>query len=636
MEEKSYRKMRKFFRITTMIFLLNGMMVFVFAQGAGSSLDFDASDDYVNIGTAANLARTGDLTIEAWVNITSVPGAGDNYTIICHGDNPGSETEATNILYKLAVFENNSIGIQHEHGVGVNDNVFATTSMVGLYGEWVHIAVTRNTTTQQYEFIINGIAEGARPTYGALNNPTGGGSGTAIIGAGFASGATGTTTVPQDVSYLLGEIDEVRVWDDIRTLTEIRDNMNKKVGTGEGLIACWRMDEGSGQTVSDLTSNNYDGTRGAGSGSASDDPAWATSTAPIGDESDWTISAAAPATLEITNEDLITVTPGTDPDFLALIRVDEGPNYSGVGGALAHVDPIRYYEVWMSGGTDYDFEYDYDGHPGITNTSTLELGIRTDASVTSWSDASATPATNTLTLSGETASGQYILASTAAVDNPLPILLTSFTANAGDAKINLNWETGSEIDNQGFIILGSTEEYGDYQEIDSYLNNDVLKGAGNSSHNQKYSYTDRYLQNGVTYYYKLLDVSVNGRRVKHGLVVSATPHIKGPEIITDQLPNEFALLQNFPNPFNPSTYIKFVIPKISDESASINVSIFNLLGEKVRTIYNGTIAPGRYELTWHGLNDANQPVPSGVYIYQLSSSQDNARYFKSMKMILLK
>lgn len=93
-------------------------------------------------------------------------------------------------------------------------------------------------------------------------------------------------------------------------------------------------------------------------------------------------------------------------------------------------------------------------------------------------------------------------------------------------------------------------------------------------------------------------------------------------------PDVFSLSQNYPNPFNPSTEIQFQVPQVSQ----VTITLFNLLGQKVRTLVNSQMEPGSYKTVWDGRNDFGQKVASGIYIYRM-----NAGEFSSVKkMILMK
>ncbi len=82
-------------------------------------------------------------------------------------------------------------------------------------------------------------------------------------------------------------------------------------------------------------------------------------------------------------------------------------------------------------------------------------------------------------------------------------------------------------------------------------------------------------------------------------------------------PREFRLEQNYPNPFNPSTVINYTTSP-SANSTGTRLVIFNLLGQKVRTLVDARETAGSHSVTWDGRNDAGELLPSGVYIYRLT------------------
>jgi len=95
---------------------------------------------------------------------------------------------------------------------------------------------------------------------------------------------------------------------------------------------------------------------------------------------------------------------------------------------------------------------------------------------------------------------------------------------------------------------------------------------------------------------------------------------KGTGISTDysyQLPKT-NLFQNFPNPFNAETLIKFYIP----EKMVVRVEIYNLLGQKIRSLMNQNSNPGMYAIKWDGKNDFGESVSSGFYFYKLWTEQE--------------
>jgi len=216
-------------------------------------------------------------------------------------------------------------------------------------------------------------------------------------------------------------------------------------------------------------------------------------------------------------------------------------------------------------------------------------------------------------------------------DQTLPVKLTSFTANAGDGEVTLRWKTASELENQGFAIMRSESKDGDFIELDSYVSNNALRGAGTSSQSHSYRFVDNQVFNGSTYWYKLIDIDNNGVRTEHG-VVQATPQSTKLEPVTGNIPQTFALEQNVPNPFNPTTKITFDIPQRLKAASNVTVTVSNIVGQKIATLFNGSVAPGSYTVEWNGRNSVGQLMPSGIYIYTIKADGFSA----SKRMTLVK
>jgi hypothetical protein len=94
------------------------------------------------------------------------------------------------------------------------------------------------------------------------------------------------------------------------------------------------------------------------------------------------------------------------------------------------------------------------------------------------------------------------------------------------------------------------------------------------------------------------------------------------------LPTVYGVSPNYPNPFNPATTIKYQLP----QSSEVRLSIYNVLGQKVRTLVNSRIEAGYHSVEWDGRNEAGTQVASGIYIYRFQA--DN--FLKIRKMILMK
>ncbi|MBD3217750.1 MAG: T9SS type A sorting domain-containing protein, partial [candidate division Zixibacteria bacterium] len=103
-------------------------------------------------------------------------------------------------------------------------------------------------------------------------------------------------------------------------------------------------------------------------------------------------------------------------------------------------------------------------------------------------------------------------------------------------------------------------------------------------------------------------------------------HLKGGGSGT--VPTQYSLNQNYPNPFNPETTISFELPADS----KVELTIYNILGEKVSTLVNEFKPAGAYEVIWNGTRDDGSTVSSGIYFYRLNTGD----FVKSMKMTLMK
>ncbi|RMF58053.1 MAG: T9SS C-terminal target domain-containing protein, partial [Calditrichaeota bacterium] len=111
----------------------------------------------------------------------------------------------------------------------------------------------------------------------------------------------------------------------------------------------------------------------------------------------------------------------------------------------------------------------------------------------------------------------------------------------------------------------------------------------------------------------------------------------------EQIPDRITLLQNYPNPFNSETTIPFVLS--GSRRFRVRMEIYNILGQRVRSLLNTVLPGGEHSVRWDGRNDGGNPVASGVYIYRLRVSSAAVKgngaarggvYQFSRKMVLLR
>ena len=100
------------------------------------------------------------------------------------------------------------------------------------------------------------------------------------------------------------------------------------------------------------------------------------------------------------------------------------------------------------------------------------------------------------------------------------------------------------------------------------------------------------------------------------------------EVINSNIPKQFELTSNYPNPFNPSTKFRYALP----EGRNVKIIIYDINGSKVTELVNNYQGAGTYEVTWNGKNDSGMQVASGTYIYQVKAGD----FVETKKMLLLK
>jgi len=197
----------------------------------------------------------------------------------------------------------------------------------------------------------------------------------------------------------------------------------------------------------------------------------------------------------------------------------------------------------------------------------------------------------------------------AQVITPIPVELTSFTANVLNGQVQLYWETATEINNTGFSIQRSKDN-------NKFMDIGFIKGKGTTTTQSSYSYSDKSVLSGK-YYYRLKQVDFDG----------SANYLKSVEVDLG-LPKDYALEQNYPNPFNPSTTIRFALPI----NAKVTITLYNALGQEVANIFDGELNAGIHETNFNASN-----LSSGVYFYMLKVQGANGSNFTSTKrMILMK
>jgi len=249
------------------------------------------------------------------------------------------------------------------------------------------------------------------------------------------------------------------------------------------------------------------------------------------------------------------------------------------------------------------------GGTGKTTAEMKTLATFTDASW-DFEGETANGTNNYWDLSGSVNSGYPYLSWQDGSDVSLPVELTSFTAKNQICSILLEWSTASEIENLGFIlekklIVGANHDLSsDWSQIASYVTDEALNGHGSTSEKHEYQYTDKAVQPGATYLYRLADVDYGGKVTWHKEVEVKV------EVQNAQIPEKFGLQPAYPNPFNPS----LTIPYGLTEDGQMTLKVYNLHGQLVETLMNTHAFKGTYSYTWQPVN-----LSAGIYFIRLQS-----------------
>ncbi len=191
----------------------------------------------------------------------------------------------------------------------------------------------------------------------------------------------------------------------------------------------------------------------------------------------------------------------------------------------------------------------------------------------------------------------------------IPVELISFTGKVVDGKVELNWRTATETNNQGFDIEKS-------QDNKAFRKIGFVPGFGTSSQSHSYSYTVN-MKGSEKQYFRLRQVDFDGSYEYSDVVEVESP-----------VPEDFSISQNYPNPFNPSTIISFNVPA----DAKVKISVYNALGQKISDLTNRQYTAGRYDVTFNAGH-----LSSGLYFYNIEAKGNNgASFITTRKMVLMK
>jgi len=206
---------------------------------------------------------------------------------------------------------------------------------------------------------------------------------------------------------------------------------------------------------------------------------------------------------------------------------------------------------------------------------------------------------------------QSLPASGYSVDNIAPAIPGGLYATASGPKIKLDWRPPTEADFKIFRVYRHTQR--DFELADSLMISETIDNF----------YTDNRDEVG-RWFYRISAVDIHdnespGSAAIRGVVLS---------MFEEQLPEEYTLEKNYPNPFNPSTTIRYGLP----EDARVTLIIYDINGREVKTIADASQAAGWYTLQWNGFARDGSPVGTGVYFARIQTG----KYSEVIKMVYLR
>ena len=585
--------------------LVLNVIGFIYAQGGGYALDFDGSNDFVMVNHDASLTSTSAITISAWLR----KGSGSAWMSLIGKGTSDSDEEYVLLLRVNQVYFDvgNAGGPYLQQGATITSET------------WHHIAAvhTRSGGTSILKVYLNGQDIGGTVVNASYTPNSNGHS--LSIGSRF----------PTSNALFQGQIDDLRIWSDARTISEIQEYMHQElVGNESNLVAYYKMSNGTGTSLTDNSTNSNTGYL-----QAMDNSDWVTSYAVIGDlgssyktdvEGIWSVSGTSES--DASTGLTMTVSSALSAGNFAVFGNNNtnATSTADLGSVASTVRTGRIWQVDESGTVSATIKIDMSDATGDYSTSSsasdYKLLYRSGTSG-AFSDAATGSSISGDVVTFNSVSlqdGYYALGST--VDNSLPVELTSFelleTRNDG---ITLQWVTESEINNLGFNLDRKTP-ITDWSQIASYVTHPALQGQGSVSHQTIYTFTDKTVQENESYDYRLSDVDYDGNVEYHSLQLMG--------VSSTNIPEQFILYPNYPNPFNPITTIRYDLP----DDAHVTLTIHDLMGREVITLVDGPTPAGSKFTQWNARDEQGKAVSAGVYLYKIQAGN----FVDIKKMILLK
>ncbi len=554
----------------------NDTLTYVFSvtninnTNAGNNLVLNGTSQSATVLETGSLNLSTDmLTIEAWIK----PGILGGQRFIVSKDNDPSYS-----AYALWLNASGHLVFRF-YNVGGLDSIVSTTALP--QATYSHIAATYDGNTIVTKLYINGQDAGTKLTLPGMSNNI------APLYIGRGKDGVGT--------YFSGSIDELKIWDTVRTDDQIRNDIHTRLPNfaHPNLKGYWRMDESSGPAIADASGH-------CNAGILENSPTFAASEIPLGTPAVFQQSINYPGG--------VVPFPGSNVEMNFYNQSGSNDVYihkfagnpigvlpSIVPGGVASVHPNNWIVYRYGNGIMDSAEATF-----FTNGMTLSadpndfyLFNRSTGSSSGWflSDTANAIDPNTgmvtFTILPNTFNNQF---SIGANNNPLPVQLLYLNAQRNHSDVQLKWATASETNNAGFAVERSTDGK-------LFMQIGFVKGAGDATTITNYSFTDANIFDNTTnniLYYRLVQTDFNGN-TQYSSVVSASAK------------NEMSEGINlYPNPFTDKL---FVLPS-APVGSSIKLEVSELTGRKLHSYEYIVSSKTPFEIP-----DLNS-LPKGIYLIQ--------------------
>jgi len=188
----------------------------------------------------------------------------------------------------------------------------------------------------------------------------------------------------------------------------------------------------------------------------------------------------------------------------------------------------------------------------------------------------------------------------------------------------LSWKPNTESDLSHYLV---------YKDTIAGFIPDTFKIVGNI-HKDSSIFRDYDFILGKTYYYRVSAWDLTGHQSEYSDELEVQATSVGEYTEEENRPPMYQLSQNYPNPFNSETVIWYYLPDVGYQPAEVEITIYNLLGKRVKSLVNGREYPGEHKVRWDGKDNLGKEVSSGIYFYRLKVS--GLELVKAKKMVLLR